>query len=101
MSTAPHAVGCLRRNWLSQANLCEAEFGESSVAPTAVVRFYALTVTRGADCVSLSEAYSMRKTCWKVSPDAGALAYLFDLIENLGNGAWRENCREYEGRPRA
>jgi len=31
-------------------------------------------------------------------PDAGPLAYLATLIENLRSGAWRENCREYEGR---
>jgi hypothetical protein len=36
---------------------------------------------------------------WQVGPDAGALAYFPDLIANLASGAWRENCRQYEGRP--
>jgi hypothetical protein len=43
----------------------------------------------------------MRKGPQKRGPDTGALAYLLELIENLGSGAWRENCREYEGRPGA
>ena len=37
-----------------------------------------------------------RKPTWKHSPDAGAMTYLLTLIENLGSGSWRENCRQYE-----
>ena len=41
----------------------------------------------------------MNRGGYKEGEYTGAIAYLVTLIENARSGAWRENCREYEGRP--